>query len=76
MFERYTEAARRTLFFSRDEARTCGADAIETEHLLLGLMRDSNGVIRRILASSKVSIEDIRWDIALSVVTGESAHYG
>ena len=53
MFERYTEAARRTLFFSRDEARTCGADAIETEHLLLGLMRDSNGVIRRILAARR-----------------------
>ncbi len=41
MFERYTEAARRALFFARYEASELGAMAIETEHILLGLVRDA-----------------------------------
>ena len=38
MFERYTERARRVLFFARYEASQLGSISIETEHLLLGLM--------------------------------------
>ena len=41
MFERYTEDARRTLFFARYEASQLGGSTIEPEHLLLGLIRDS-----------------------------------
>jgi hypothetical protein len=40
MFERYTEKARRTIFFARYEASQYGSPYIETEHLLLGLMRE------------------------------------
>ena len=40
MFERYTERARRTIFFARYEANQHGSSYIETEHLLLGLMRE------------------------------------
>lgn len=40
MFERYTETARRTIFFARYEASQFGSACIETEHLLLGLLRD------------------------------------
>ena len=40
MFERYTEAARRALFFARYEASQLGSISIEPEHLLLGLLRD------------------------------------
>ena len=39
MFERYTERARRVLFFARYEATQLGSTSIETEHLLLGLIR-------------------------------------
>ena len=39
MFELYTEKARRTIFFARMEASEFGAPYIETEHLLLGLLR-------------------------------------
>ena len=39
MFERYTERARRVLFFARYEASQLGSISIETEHLLLGLIR-------------------------------------
>ena len=40
MFERYTERARRVLFFARYEASQLGSISIETEHLLLGLLRE------------------------------------
>lgn len=44
MFERYTEKARRTIFFARYEASQYGSHAIETEHLLLGLVREDKRV--------------------------------
>jgi len=40
MFERYTEKARRVIFFARYEASEYGSPCIETEHLLLGLLRE------------------------------------
>ncbi len=45
MFERYTDCARRTIFLSRYEAGKVGSDYIETEHLLLGALRE-NGAFR------------------------------
>jgi quinol monooxygenase YgiN len=48
MFERYTERARRVLFFARYEASQLGSPAIETEHLLLGLLREGRGLASRI----------------------------
>jgi ATP-dependent Clp protease ATP-binding subunit ClpC len=42
MFERYTDAARRSLFFARYEASQLGAVSIATEHMLLGLVRESS----------------------------------
>jgi ATP-dependent Clp protease ATP-binding subunit ClpC len=44
MFERYTEKARRVIFFARHEAGRYGSLQIESEHLLLGLLRDSQPV--------------------------------
>jgi ATP-dependent Clp protease ATP-binding subunit ClpC len=49
MFERYDEPARRTLFFARFEASRLGISSIETEHVLLGLMREPRGHARRLL---------------------------
>jgi len=46
MFERYTEKARRVIFFSRYEASQYGSPQIETEHLLLGLLRESKHLYR------------------------------
>lgn len=45
MFERYTEKARRVIFFARYEASQLGSQHIETEHLLLGLMRECRGLV-------------------------------
>ena len=47
MFERYTEKARRTIFFARYEASTFGSPFIETEHLLLGLLREDKALSSR-----------------------------
>ena len=63
MFERYTERARRVLFFARYEASQLGSISIETEHLLLGLIREGKGLTSRIFARSSLSLESIRKDI-------------
>ena len=52
MFERYTEKARRIVFFARYEASTFGAPCIETEHLLLGILREDKALANRFLPSN------------------------
>src|SRR5262245_66170241 len=49
MFERYTERARRVIFFARYEASQFGSMTIETEHLLLGLLREDRNLVTRFL---------------------------
>jgi len=63
MFERFTESARRVLFFARYEVSQLGATSIEPEHVLLGLVRESKGIVARILALSEISPDDIRREI-------------
>jgi len=62
MFERFSEKARRTIFFARFEVSTLGGDVIETEHLLLGLLREEKSFIRQFL-KSPVSTDTIRQQI-------------
>jgi ATP-dependent Clp protease ATP-binding subunit ClpC len=64
MFERYTESARRALFFARYEVTQLGGRAIETEHLLLGLIRSPTLLVERIFANAHVSTSAVRADIA------------
>src|SRR5919112_719098 len=63
MFERYTEKARRVIFFARYEASQFGAPAIEPEHLLLGLMREDKTLTGRFFPRAQVNIEAIRKEI-------------
>ncbi len=63
MFERYTERARRVIFFARYEASQLGSSSIETEHLLLGLIREGKGLTSRIFSKSHLSMETIRKEI-------------
>jgi ATP-dependent Clp protease ATP-binding subunit ClpC len=63
MFERYTERARRVIFFARYEASQLGSNSIETEHLLLGLIREGKGLTSRIFSKSHLSMEAIRKEI-------------
>ena len=62
MFERYTEKARRIIFFARYEASQFGAEAIEPEHILLGIMREDKQLIR-IIFPDPHSWESIRNEI-------------
>jgi len=59
MFERYTEKARRVIFFARYEASSFGSPYIESEHLLLGLLRDSKEIVRRYM-DAQATVSDIR----------------
>ena len=59
MFERYTEKARRVIFFAKYEASQFGSPYIETEHLLLGLLREDKALTNRFLRSAG-PLESIR----------------
>src|SRR6266478_7105167 len=62
MFERYTEEARRVIFLARYEASQFGSPCIETEHLLLGLLREDKALADRFLRTS-ASVDSIRKQI-------------
>jgi hypothetical protein len=70
MFERYTENARRIIFFGRYEASQFGSPYIETEHLLLGLLREDKALVNRFLRSD-AAVESIRKQIAGHTATAE-----
>jgi ATP-dependent Clp protease ATP-binding subunit ClpC len=64
MFERYTEKARRVIFFARHEASTYGSKTIAPEHLLLGLMReDKNLASRFFLSRAQFNAESVRKEV-------------
>ena len=60
MFERYTERARRALFFARSEVSELGGRTIETEHLLLGLLRQAKALTGDILDRAQLSADSVR----------------
>jgi ATP-dependent Clp protease ATP-binding subunit ClpC len=70
MFERYTEKARRVIFFARYEASQFGSPYIETEHLLLGLLREDKALTHRFLRSHG-DVEGIRRQIEEHTVVRE-----
>jgi ATP-dependent Clp protease ATP-binding subunit ClpC len=63
MFERYTERARRVLFFARFEATQLGNLSIEPQHLLLGLARDSKGIAARLLEAAHLQFDALRVEV-------------
>jgi ATP-dependent Clp protease ATP-binding subunit ClpC len=70
MFERYTEKARRVIFFARYEASQFGSSRIETEHLLLGLLREDKALTHRFVGGPS-PVEDIRKQIEANTVVRE-----
>jgi len=63
MFERYTDRARRVIFFARYEASALASSSIDTEHLLLGLLREGAGIAGKIFKRSKLTYEVARREI-------------
>jgi ATP-dependent Clp protease ATP-binding subunit ClpC len=63
MFEKYTEKARRVIFFARYEASQFGSPTIEAEHLLLGLIREDKNLTTRYFPKTQSTIQKIRKEI-------------
>src|SRR5207247_1722141 len=60
MFERFTERARRALFFARYESSQLGVITIEAEHLLLGILKENRGLPARVFAAHDMSYDSVR----------------
>ena len=71
MFERFTDRARRVVVLAQEEARTLDHGYIGTEHLLLGLIREGDGVAARVLVSLGISLEAVREQVGQIIGRGQ-----
>ena len=76
MFERFTERARQVVVLAQDEARVLWHGHLGTEHLLLGLVREREGVAAQVLAAFDMTEETVRAQVATMVGPGEEATSG
>jgi ATP-dependent Clp protease ATP-binding subunit ClpC len=76
VFERFTERARQVVVLAQDESRTLGHDYIGTEHILLGLLREQEGLAARVLESLDLTIEEVRAQVVSIVGLGDTAATG
>ncbi|HEX5248124.1 MAG TPA: Clp protease N-terminal domain-containing protein [Gaiellales bacterium] len=76
MFERFTERARQVVVLAQDEARTLKHDYIGTEHILLGLLREEDGLAARVLETLHVTEEEVRAQVARIVAQGDEVVTG
>ncbi len=72
MFNRFTERARKIIILAKEEARRFNHDYIGTEHMLLGLIREGEGVAAAVLQKMDVSLENIRLEVEKLVQPGPS----
>src|SRR5207245_2787678 len=70
LFERFTERARQVVVLAQDEARALKHNYIGTEHILLGLLREEEGLAARLLESLDITVEEVRAQVARSVRQG------
>ena len=63
MFERFTEKARRVVIYAQEEARMLNQNYIGTEHLLLGLIREQDGIAAKALESLNISLDDVHGQV-------------
>ncbi len=75
MFERFTDRARRVVVLAQEEARLLNHSYIGTEHILLGLVRENEGVAARILADFDADSEKIRNEI-IRMLSGPGRRQG
>ena len=76
MFERFTERARRVVVFAQHEARGLKHNYIGTEHILLGLLREEEGLAARVLESFDITVEEVRAQVARIVGLGDEVTTG
>ena len=76
MFERFTDRARRVVVLAQDEARALNHNYIGTEHLLLGLIHEGEGVAAKALESMDISLDAVRSQVIEIIGEGQSAPTG
>jgi ATP-dependent Clp protease ATP-binding subunit ClpC len=76
VFERFTERARQVVVLAQDEARGLRHNYIGTEHILLGLLREEQGLAARLLGSLGIEVEAVRAQVASVVGEGDDVATG
>jgi ATP-dependent Clp protease ATP-binding subunit ClpC len=76
VFERFTERARQVVVLAQDEARALRHSYIGTEHILLGLLREEEGLAARMLASLDITVEEVREQVMVIVGEGDEVTTG
>ncbi len=76
MFERFTERARQVVVLAQEEARGLKHNYIGTEHILLGLLREEEGLAARVLRSHYITVEGVRGEVVQIVGSGEEVISG
>jgi ATP-dependent Clp protease ATP-binding subunit ClpA len=76
VFERFTERARQVVVLAQDEARALGHNYLGTEHILLGLLREDEGLAARMLESFGIRLEEVRAKVVRLVGQGDEVVTG
>ncbi|MBE0428312.1 MAG: ATP-dependent Clp protease ATP-binding subunit [Thermoleophilia bacterium] len=76
MFERFTERARQVVVLAQEEARSLKHNYIGTEHLLLGLLREEEGIAAQVLTALDVHLDEVRMQVAQIVGMGDEVAAG
>ena len=76
MFERFTERARQVVVLAQDEARALKHNYIGTEHILLGLLREEEGLAARVLDSLDITVDEVRAQVSRIVGQGDEMTTG
>jgi ATP-dependent Clp protease ATP-binding subunit ClpA len=76
VFERFTERARQVVVLAQDEARLLKHNYIGTEHILLGLLREEEGLAARVLEGLDVTLEEVRGAVSQVVGQGDEVATG
>ena len=76
MFERFTDRARRVVVLAQEEARLLNHNYIGTEHILLGLIHEGEGVAAKALESMGISLDAVRGQVEEIIGQGQQAPSG
>ena len=76
MFERFTDRARRVVVLAQEEARLLNHNYIGTEHILLGLIHEGEGVAAKVMEALDVSLEAVRVEVERNIGRGEGVPGG
>jgi ATP-dependent Clp protease ATP-binding subunit ClpC len=76
MFERFTDKARRVVVLAQEEARMVQHNYIGTEHLLLGVIRENQGVAAGALRALNIDLEELRQEVLVRIGHGQASPHG